>query len=225
MVLGADVLLIEPYSAPGIVSALARLDAKEALPLLVTCIFPTREYLGALLPLDPQSVLDAFDRFEFPLEFHGWPHWLRGHAHWRLHGSEKAGPAFVEAVEKHATIENLLTLALFRLDQKNLDDAEALVERALATYWDTEEEWALCFLTRAVVRRHRGDLVAALEDVRKATWIDSFVTDLQDLEFDHLWRPPALRTVEELVGYIERDAVDDELLSEVAEPETPYEAV
>ncbi len=221
----ADVLLNfgNQHGTDRIASALARLNATKALPMLVTCAIPSRQYLGALLPLDPQSILDAFDRFEFPLEFYGWPHWLRGQALWRLEGQESAESALVEAACKHETIEHLLTLALLRLEQNNLDDAGAHVERALAKYWETEQERALCFLTRALVTRRRGDLVRALADVREAVRLDSHVTDLQDLEFDHLWRPSALEIVEELVPYVEHDQ-DDYSLSEVAEPASRYRA-
>ncbi len=111
-----------------------------------------------------------------------------------------------------------------RLEQNDLVDADACVERACGKYWETEHERALCLLTRAVVAIQRGALVTAMEDVREAVHLDSFVTDLQDLEFDHLWRPSALAIVQELASYAERGE-DGLLLSEVAEPQTPFKGV
>ena len=222
IIAAADVLINFMEDCAGvdrIVSALARLNARRALPMLVACAIPDRLYLGALLPLEPRSTLDVVDRFKFPLMVPGWPHWLRGHALWRLEGPEAAESAFAEAVDKQPTIEHLLTLALLRLEQHDLADAHACVKHAFGECRENEQERALCFLTRAVITTGSSGLDRALADVREAVCLDPYITDLQDLEFDHLWRPSALEIVKELIPYVETEPLSSEMAEE------QYEAV
>ncbi len=196
--------------------SLARLNAAEALPLLVATAVPEREYVKALVHLDPQSALASLDRFVHVLRDESWPACLRGHALWRLGRTREAETLFRGAVATADDAEFVVSLAHFLLEHGNVQEAAGLITQLLAradTLFDLEDPeslvWdrkrALCLLTRALLLKRRGDLAGALEALAEARELDPFVTDLQDLEFDHLWRRPALDDLAELLACVERD--------------------
>jgi HEAT repeat protein len=199
-------------------TALARLNATETVPWLVDSALPDQGYIKALVPLDAESALRVLDRFATHLSGSSWPKQLRGHALWRLDRLQQARSFFRQAAVE-GDPNALLALALFDLERSERRSALRHVDQAL----DKNDRRAVCHLTRAVILYRKGELEEARASLETARRLDPHVTDIQDLQFDHLWRPRALAILEELLALGEY-ASDSVPYSEVAEPQTPYDA-
>ncbi|MCP4654053.1 MAG: hypothetical protein GY856_01410, partial [bacterium] len=84
-----------------IAQALARLNAVEAVPLLVAIAVPEPEYLSALVHLDAGKARELLDRFATPLRLASWRQRLHGQALWQLGDPDAALLCFREAVSEH----------------------------------------------------------------------------------------------------------------------------
>ncbi len=200
-----------------IAQALARLNAVDTLPFLVANAIPHRKYLAALISLDAGSALRVLERFANPLRDRSWPHWIRGHALWRLSRSSKAWSSFRRAAAED-DVDGLLSLALFNLGQNHFRSAVRHVDRAV----EKDGRRAISLLTRAVVLFRRGRIDQALEGIEQARLLEPDVTDPQDLAFDHLWHDSALDALADLVACVDESRIIS--YSEVAEPRAQYDA-
>jgi hypothetical protein len=197
---------------------LARLNATDALPLLLSCAVPHAIYVKALLLLDPEAALRTLDRFAMQLRRKSWRLWLRGHALWRQDKTSEAARCFDDTAHK---IEHLRSRALLALEENDIERANHQATWALER--SQPDERPLSLVTRAIVLKRRHNLGPALDALVEARDLDPFVTDLQDLEYDHLWRRSALDDLEELLGELDEDGYDVVVpASLVAESARPY---
>ena len=194
--------------------ALARLDAKEAIPILDLAAIPEPDYVAALAHLAPDVALDVLDRFDHCLQRLAWPDRLRGQARFNQGEFVAALGHFQKAADLDYDLDEQLALGHFHIERGNPEKAFQAIDHAR----DFDFSHAVACLSEALVHLQLGDPTTALERLEDAQLRDRWVLGRLELKFTWFWREKAFALLDELLALNEPYEAPIVPPSKVAEP-------
>ena len=185
--------------------ALARIDGTAAINMISAISGTTFEYkaellIHTLIHLAPAEAISLLDTYARKLRRRSWLLRLRGHAFTRLGDRAAALTSFKEAIEQQETSDNLLALAHLHLENGELAEARMYADQAVKL----APKGAISLLSQAVVQWAQGEAEAAFEQLTKALRRDRRITNIKDLQFDHMWGTTSIATLQELLAAMEK---------------------